>query len=840
MSAGRRDARNGRRPSNGEVDRRAGQVPSAGRRDAQRGRGPMNGERQVVPSLDDALARWGGTTSRRDFLKTSGLFVFGMSGVGSAGAGRWGFGTEPAGAESAEPASWPDPDFLQLDSWLVVHEDGTATFYVGKTDGGQGTGTATQQMMCDELDLAFDQASVVMGRTDMTVDQGGSGGSDAIERDAMVGRRIAAEARRVLLEMASERFGVPVEELSVSEGVISLRDDPARTVGYGQLIGGRRFDVALTGGNVNATTGVASIKPVRDLKLVGQSIPRYDIPGKVDASLEWAVDVRLPGMVHARHVRPAFAGATLTGIDEASVRDLPGFIRVVSEGNYVAVVCEREEQAIEAAERLADAAEWEKPATAPFPASDDLFDYMRGAERVPGSGGRGAAGAQGDPDGALASAATVVEAAYDIPFHGHTAIGPAHALADPSDGQMTIYTNDMKPYSHRTGIAEFLGMDPEQVRVIWMDGPQLYGRTAADDAGFEAAYLARELGRPVRVQWMRHEETAWDTKGPAFAIDLRGGLDADGNLVALDYRGRIANYAHVGYNQARTVLIAQLMGFRPERPSPGGGRGPDEMYHIPNRRQETRAVRFPLAFETPLRTGNLRDPNGPQTTFAGESFIDELAAAAGADPVEFRLRLLRGATDDDEAFRRARSIAVVEAAAEAYGWDARPSPGTVGSGRVLTGRGIAYAYRARTTIAVIAEVEVDRETGRVWVRRMVCAHDCGLVINPDSLESTIQGNLLHGISRTLYEEVRFDGEKVTSVDWRTHPTLTHMDAPERIDVVMVNGDPNPDRPDLRPYGAGEPSHRPVPAAVANAIYDATGVRMRRLPLRPERVLEELG
>ncbi|MDE0651256.1 MAG: molybdopterin-dependent oxidoreductase [Gammaproteobacteria bacterium] len=823
MSGGRRDARNGRMRGGGEPDERAG-------------RARVNG--QVATALDDALARWGETTSRRDFLKTSGLFVFGLSGVSEAGAGRWGFGTEPAGGESSEPASYPDPDFLQLDSWLVVHEDGTATFYVGKTDGGQGTGTATQQMMCDELDLAFDQATVVMGRTDMTVDQGGSGGSDAIERDAMVGRRIAAEARRVLLEMASERFGVPVEALSVSEGVISLRDDPARTVTYGELIGGGRFDVALTGGNINATTGVASIKPVQDLKLVGQSIPRYDIPGKVDASLEWAVDVRLPGMVHARNVRPPFAGATLAAIDESSVRDLPGFIRVVSEGNYVAVVCEREEQAIEAAERLV--VEWEKPATAPFPASDDLFDYMRGAERVPGSGGRGAARTQGDPDGALASAATVVEAAYDIPFHGHTAIGPAHALADPSDGQMTIYTNDMKPYSHRTGIAEFLGMDPEQVRVIWMDGPQLYGRTAADDAGFEAAYLARELGRPVRVQWMRHEETAWDTKGPAFAIDLRGGLDAEGNVVALDYRSRIANYAHVGYNQARTVLIAQLMGFRPERPSPGGGRGPDEMYYIPNRRQETRAVRFPLAFETPLRTGNLRDPNGPQTTFAGESFIDELAAAAGADPVEFRLRLLRGSTDDDEALRRARSIAVVEAAAEAYGWDARPSPGTVGSGRVLTGRGIAYAYRARTTIAVIAEVEVNRETGRVWVRRMVCAHDCGLVINPNSLESTIQGNLLHGISRTLYEEVRFDGEKVTSVDWRTHPTLTHLDTPEQIDVVMVNGDPNPDRPDLRPYGAGEPSHRPVPAAIANAVFDATGVRMRRLPLRPERVLEELG
>lgn len=793
---------------------------------------PDRTDRPIGGTMDRLLARWDGTASRRDFLKTSGLFVFGLSGVAAAEAA----GQAPGSGASAAGA-YPDPDFLQLDSWLVVHEDGSATFYIGKTDGGQGVGTATRQMMCDELDVAFDRATVVMGRTDLTVDQGGSGGSDAIERDAMVGRRIAAEARRVLLEMAAERFGVPVQELRVSDGVISLRNDPSRRVTYGELIGGRRFDVALTGSNINATTGVASIKPVQDLKLVGQSIPRYDIPAKVAGSLEWAVDVHLPGMVHARHVRPPVAGATLAAIDESSVRDLPGLLRVVSKGNYVAVVCEREEQAIEAAERLE--VTWEKPDAAPFPPSDDLFDYMRSAESVPGSERRGAAPVEGDPDGALAGAATVVEASYDIPFQGHTSIGPAHGLADPSDGQMTIYTNDMKPYSHRTGIAEFLGMPPEQVRVIWMEGPQLYGRTAADDAGFEAAYLAREMGRPVRVQWMRHEETAWDTKGPAFAIDLRGGLDAEGNLVALDYQGRIANYAHVGYNQARTVLIAQLMGLRPEQPSPGGARGPDDMYAVPNRRQQTRAVRLPLAFETPLRTGNLRDPNGPQTTFAGESFVDELAAAADADPVEFRLRLLRGAADDDEAFRRARSIAVVEAAAEAYGWNPRSSPGTIANGRLLTGRGIAYAYRIQTTTAVIAEVEVDRETGGVWVRRMVCAHDCGLVINPNSLENTIEGNLLHGLSRTLHEEVRFDSEKVLSVDWRTHPTLTHRDAPERIDVVMVNGDPNPDRPDLRPYGAGEPSHRPVAAAVANAIYDATGVRIRRLPLRPERVLAEL-
>jgi CO/xanthine dehydrogenase Mo-binding subunit len=448
---------------------------------------------------------------------------------------------------------------------------------------------------------------------------------------------------------------------------------------------------------------------------------------------------------------------------------------------------------------------------------------------------------EGAPDEALAAAATVVEAEYDFPFQGHTAIGPAHALADPSDGQMTIYTNDMKPYSLRTGVAEFLGMPREQVRVIWKEGPQLYGRTAADDAGFEAAFLAKEIGRPVRVQWMRHEETAWDTKGPAYAFKMRGGLDAAGNVVAIDYSARAADYMHLGYNEPDTVLIAQLMGIRPERPAAGGASTPAElsMYWVPNRRDNTQVIRFPLAFETPLRTGNLRDPNGPQTTFAGESFIDELAAAAKADAVEFRLKLLRGSSQDDSAFRRARSIAVIEAAARAYGWEARHSPRSRGAGRIQNGRGIAYTYRGSTVVALIAEAEVDRETGRVWVKRMVCAHDCGLVINPSGLTGVVQGNLLHGLSRALREEVRFDREKVTSVDWVTHPTLRHSDAPERIDVVLVNGDPNPNRPDLPHYGAGEPAIRPVVAAVANAIFDATGVRLRRVPFREERVLAAL-
>ena len=460
--------------------------------------------------------------------------------------------------EARTPAAgpYPDPNFRQLDSWIVIHQDNTATFYVGKTDCGQGTGTAFRQMMSDELDIAYDKTTCIMGSTDITVDQGGSGGSDAIQTDGWPMRRVAAEARRVLLEMASQRLGTPVDQLAVSDAVITVKADPSKKVTYGELIGGKRFNVALTGNNVDATTGVAKVKPVQELKIVGQSPQRYDIPAKVDGSLKWAVDVKVPGMVHARNVKPPVAGAKLVSIDESSVRGLPGFVKVVSKGNYVAVVCEREEQAIKRARQLK--VNWEKPATAPFPASEDLFKYMRAA--TPTSSVRPIV--VGNPDAALAGAAKVIEAEYDVPFQGHTAIAPAHAMADPSNGQMTIYSNDMKSYGMRNGVAEFLGMPREQVRVVWMEGPQGYGRTAADDAGFEAAFLAKEIGRPVRVQWMRHEETAWDTKGPAFTFKLRGGLDAQGNLVAFDYDSQAADYNHVGYNEADTVLIAQLMGIR--------------------------------------------------------------------------------------------------------------------------------------------------------------------------------------------------------------------------------------------------------------------------------------
>jgi CO/xanthine dehydrogenase Mo-binding subunit len=295
-------------------------------------------------------------------------------------------------------------------------------------------------------------------------------------------------------------------------------------------------------------------------------------------------------MVHARNVKPPVAGAKLVSIDESSVRGMPGFVKVVSKGNYVAVVCEREEEAINAARKLK--VTWEKPATAPFPSSENLFNYIR--EVKPTSSSKPIV--VGDPETAFAAAAKVIEADYDIPFQGHTAISPAHALADPSNGQMTIYSNDMKSYGMRRGVAEFLGIPRENVRVVWMEGPQGFGRTAADDAGCEAAYLAKEIGRPVRVQWMRNEETAWDTKAPAFAVKVRGALDAAGNLIALDYTARSADYNHVGYNEADTVLIAQLMGIRRANPAAGSSAVPSEMYAIPHRRMAAHVVGMPLVF----------------------------------------------------------------------------------------------------------------------------------------------------------------------------------------------------------------------------------------------------
>src|SRR5262245_37400058 len=337
----------------------------------------MNPFTKVPRQVEETLEKWNQSSSRRDFLKNSGLFVVSFSAAAMNTAPLLAAVAAPQAAAPQAAGPYPDPDFRKLDSWIVIREDSTATFYVGKTDGGQGTGTAFRQMMCDELDLAYDKSTLIMGRTDITVDQGGSGGSDAVQVDGWPVRRVAAEARRVLLELASARLAVPADQLAVSEGVITVKTDPSKRVTYGDLIGGKRFNVTLTGADINATTGAAKVKAIQDLKIVGKPLHRYDIPPKVDGTVKWATGVKVPGMVHARNVRPPVAGAKLLGIDESSVRGIPGFIKVVSKGNYVAVVCEREENAVKAARQIK--ANWQKPAAPPFPTSEGLFAFMRAA-----------------------------------------------------------------------------------------------------------------------------------------------------------------------------------------------------------------------------------------------------------------------------------------------------------------------------------------------------------------------------------------------------------------------------------------------------------------------------
>ena len=450
------------------------------------------------------------------------------------------------------------------------------------------------------------------------------------------------------------------------------------------------------------------------MKNVGKSPQRYDIPAKVDGTLKWAVDMKVPGMLHARNVRPPVAGATLVSIDESSVKDIPGFVKVVSRGNYVAVVCEREEQAIRAARQLK--VEWKTPATAPFPASEDLFTYMRAA--TPSSTGKPVV--VGDPDAAFAGAATVIEAEYDVPFQGHTAFGPAHALADPSNDQLTIYSNDMKSYGMRNGVAQFLKIPRDRVRVVWMQGPQAYGRTAADDAGFEAAFLAKEIGRPVRVQWTRQEETAWDTKGPAYAIKMRGGLDAQGKLVALDYDARAADYNHLGYNEHDTVLIAQLMGTRKRQRRPAARRCRRTCTRFRTaadhaRRADAAAVGDAASHGQPARS---RRP-------AGDVRVGELHRRARGRGEGGSGGVPAGAARGEHGGRQRLQARAIDRVHQGGGGEVRLGPAPVpnprrGTGDISTGRGIAYAYRSQTVVAEIVEVEVNRKTGRIWVKRIVC------------------------------------------------------------------------------------------------------------------------
>lgn len=745
--------------------------------------------------------------TRRDLLRGTGALV-----VTLAGTSDW----TGAMAQTAGAAGKPPLCADQLDSWIAVKQDGGVLAFFGKMDMGQGVDVAIAQIVAEELDVAVARVEVVMGDTATSVNQGGASGSTGIQKGGIPLRNAAAEARRVLLDMAAKEFGVGVDRLAVDNGIVTAAGVPNRKVSYGQLIGGRYFNVPMvwnnTVGNDLVATGQAKPKHPSQYKIVGQSVPRADIAGKVFGTADFVTDIRLPGMMHARTIRPPAAGTMPTTVDEASIRDLPG-VRVVWNKGFLAVVAEKEWDAVRAVEKLK--VTWSS-APAPFPRQDELYDYLRRAPSI----ARKVERENGNVEAALGQGARVVEAEYEWPFQVHASMGPACALAEVRADGVTVWTGSQKPHFVRDGVAKLLDLPADKVRAIWVAGPGSYGRNDAGDAALDAAYLARAVGRPVRLQGARGEGHAWTPKGPASIHKARAALDASGRIVAYDFLSRGFDRLEIASNESnpRHSLSGQLMGLEP-LPSRVFG-APAERYVFANKRLAWEVVAPWLANGSPLRTSHLRDPLGPQIHFASESFIDELAAAAGADPVEFRFRHV-----EDPRHR-----AVIQAAAERAGWQPRPSPRRDRStGGVASGRGISYTERAGTIVAVVAEVEVDRRTGKIWGRKFTVAHDCGLIVNPDGLRRTLEGNVIQALSRTLHEEIMFDRAAVTSVDWETYPILDAMETPELIDSVLIN------RPEIAPSGAGEPSTRTVPAAVANAVFDATGVRLRRAPLTPERV-----
>ena len=430
----------------------------------------------------------------------------------------------------------------------------------------------------------------------------------------------------------------------------------------------------------------------------------------------------------------------------------------------------------------------------------------------------------GNVDEAFKTAARVVEAEYEWPFQSHACMGPACAVVEIENGNVTCWTGSQKPHFVRDGIALTLGVPAQKVRAIWVVGPGSYGRSDADDAAMDAAVLANAVGKPVRVQYTREQATAWDPKGPASIHRARAAVDGSGNVVAYEFVSKGFSRIDVQTNGSKPpdTLAGQFRGV-PLVVNDGFG-VPAESYEFANKRMAWETIAPLLDRGSPLRSAHLRDPVGPQIHFASESFMDEVAAALNVDPIEFRLRHVKDARD----------VAVIKAAAEKAAWQSRPSPRKDQTGSKVSGRGIAYAQRNGTRCAVIAEVDIDRASGKIWARKFTVAHDCGQIINPDGLRHTIEGNVVQGISRTLWEEVKFDANNVTSVDWMTYPILDITETPEAIEVALVN------HPELPPTGAGEPSIRPVAAAIANAIFDATGVRIRRVPFSPDRVKQALS
>ena len=689
----------------------------------------------------------------------------------------------------------------RLDRWLKINRDGTVTAFPGKVEIGQGILTALAQIVAEELDVALERIRLAPANTSYSPDEGMTSGSQSITDGGAALRYASAVARDLLLQRAAQRLAVSLEQLSVTDGVVKARSGGAVT--YWELV----TDDLLA----REATGEIAPKPASQHTIIGKSAPRRDIPAKVTGVPSFVHDLDPPGVLHGRIARPPSYGARLAAFDEAQVRRLPGVVAVVRDGSFLGVIAEREEQALRAVARAKREARWEESAVLPD-STDPHFLLKEKTEDEVISEKSDAAASQ--------RAVKTLAAEYTRPYIAHAAIGPSCAVATHESGRTTVWTHSQGIYPLREHLARALGVELGHVVAIHVDGAGCYGHNGADDVALDAALLARAVpGRPVRVQWSREDEFMWEPYGPAMVVKLKADLDAKGNIVNWDEEvwsnPHSSRPSGGGVNLIAAWDLAQPLQPSPPRnpPLPGGGshRNAIPLYEFPNQRVTNRLVK-----RIPVRVSALRALGATANVFAIESFMDELAAAAGADPVEFRLRHMKDP----------RARAVIEKVAEKAGWRA----GEKGDG--TRGRGIGFARYKNGAIYVaeIAEVEIGNE---IAVKKVWAAIDAGLVINPDGIINQHEGGIIQTVSWALKEAVQYDRSRILTQNWQDYPILTFEEVPE-VDVTLIN------RPDLPPLGAGEGAQGPTASAIANAIYNAMGIRLRDMPFTRERVVAALS
>ncbi len=772
-----------------------------------------------TPDALEALARAG--FSRRSFLKGAGVMIVGFG--AAAVAERTGLAQGPFGTQDQRVAR-------QLDSWLAIGADGRVTAYTGKCELGQGMYTVQTQLVAEELSVPLSRVHLIQCDTAITPDQGTTSGSQSTPTNFNHRNlaQAAATAREALVGMAAKRLGVPVAGLVLADGVISVKAGPSKKVTYGELVGGRKFDLEVRES--------AKRKPASEWTVLGKPIGRIGLPEVVTGQFEYVHNVRVPGMVHGQVVRPPTVGATLVDVDEASVSGLPGFVKLVVRKNFVGVVCEKPWQAIQAARKLK--ATW-TPGPA-LPEQARLYEQLRTQKPSRDS----LVVDSGDVEPKLAGAATVLKATYHYPYQMHGSMGTSCAVADVRDGRATVWSPTQSAWPTRSGVAMLLGLPVEAVHVIFTQGAGCYGLNGADTVSYDAALLSHAAGRPVRIQLTRRDEMVWENFGYAYVLDQRVGVDAGGTIAAWDCETwSPTRGGRPGYGRPGNVITGFLAGFEPEPFEARAAEPPTRFRNGANAAPsyvagcvggtcggagtvKSERVRSHQV-ESPFFTGPLRSPSRLQNTFAHECMMDEVAARLKADPVAFRLKHLSDS----------RLADVVKAAARRAGWDARPSPrpGTPRTG-VTRGRGIAcVAYEGDNGYsALVAEVEVDQDTGQITVTRFVAGQDCGPISNPDGMRNQIEGGALQGMSRVLGEEVTWDEAKVTSHDWRTYHSLPVGIRVPAFESELLN------RTDVPATGAGETVITIAAAAIGNAVFDATGVRLREAPFTRERVKAALA